>query len=327
MNFRGWLAAGGILGLGIALYGLAAILVTQPLVGRSTVRLVPPCDPGRLEVHVRQLAVEFAPRDHRHTVNLDRVAAYIGGLFGEAGGRVAEQVFVVKGRTYRNVSGRFGPEAGERIVVGAHYDAYGPFPGADDNASAVAGILELARMLKENPPMFPVELVAFTLEEPPSFGTGNMGSVRHAKALKAAGVRLRAMLCLEMIGCFKDEAGSQSFPLPLAGSWYGDQGDFIAVVGRWGDIPLVRRVKGAMAGSSALPVRSMTAPRWVQGIDFSDHRSYWDQGYPAVMITDGAFFRNRAYHTEGDTPERLDYRRMALAVQAVFGAVQDLAGR
>ena len=281
-------------------------------------------DPARLEAHVRAL-VSFAPRDETHPENLDRAATWIRRELQEAGGKVEDQAFSAKGATYRNAIAHFGPETRERIVVGAHYDAAGPYPGADDNASGVAGLLELARLLGETPPPVHVELVAFTLEEPPFFTTPAMGSAVHATSLKARGIRVKAMIALEMIGYFTDAPGSQEYPLPILELFYPTRGNFIGVVGKLGQGALVRRIRNSMRRASPLPVHSISAPRSLPGVDFSDHRSYWDAGYEAVMITDTAFYRNPNYHTPRDTAETLDYQRMAGVVQGVYAAVLALA--
>ncbi|HYG63754.1 MAG TPA: M28 family peptidase [Thermoanaerobaculia bacterium] len=281
----------------------------------------------RLAVHVQTLAERLAPRDAYHAENLDRVAAYIREELERAKGTVSEQPFEVGGTTYRNVIAHFGPETEERIVVGAHYDAAGPLPGADDNASGVAGLIELGRLLGASPPKLRVELVAFALEEPPHFGSSSMGSAVHAGSLKRRGVPVRAMICLEMIGYFSDEPESQRFPLPGLRWIYPSRGNFIAVVGRPGEGGLAGRVKKAMQRATPLPVHSATLPSSVPGVGLSDHRNYWDAGYNAVMITDTAFFRNDNYHTEEDTPETLDYRRMAQVVQGVHAAVLGEAAR
>jgi hypothetical protein len=160
--------------------------------------------------------------------------------------------------------------------------------------------------------------VAYTLEEPPHFRSPHMGSVWHANALKAAGRDVELMLSLEMIGYFSDHPGSQSYPLSAMKLGYPDRGNFVALVGQFGDFGLSRSVKAAMSGASALPVYSLNAPSVVQGVDFSDHRSYWAQGYPALMVTDTAFMRNPNYHRAGDTFDKLDYKRMAMVVQAVY---------
>jgi Zn-dependent M28 family amino/carboxypeptidase len=282
-------------------------------------------DPKRLEAHVRALAETFHPRDHAHVENLDRAAAYISAELTAAGARVRDEPFTASGRSYRNVVGSYGPEQGPRIVIGAHYDTAGELPGADDNASGVAGLLELARLLGGRPPAVRVDLVAFSLEEPPYFGSSQMGSAVHAAALKKAGVTVRAMMSLEMIGCFTDAKGSQRFPAPGLDLLYPTTGNFIAVVGKLGDDGLTRAIKQAMRAATDLGVESINAPRSLPGVDLSDHASFWDQGFDAVMITDTAFFRNPRYHTEEDTPETLDYARMAKVVRGVHGAVEALA--
>ncbi len=283
-------------------------------------------DPARLRSHVEVLSRQFHPRDYRRIWNLDRCADYIGEHFRKAGGAVSEQRYEVDGKIYRNVIASFGPAEGERLVVGAHYDACGETPGADDNASGIAGLVELAYLLGASGLRQPVELVAYTLEEPPFFRSGNMGSARHAYGLKQAGARVEAMICLEMIGCFKDADGSQRYPSLLLRLFYPDRGDFIAVVGSFGDRRLARRVKGAMRGATDLPVHAMCAPKGFPGLDYSDHRNYWNHGFTAVMLTDTAFLRNPNYHRPSDTADTLDFDRMAKVVLGVRQAVVALAG-
>lgn len=305
---------------------LAALLAgCGAVMAPPTASALPAVDPARLEAHVRRLSESFRPRDFRHPENLDRAADYLRTELRRAGGRIEEQAYEVGGARFRNVIARFGPRTGERVVIGAHYDAFGDLPGADDNASGVAGLLELAELLGRQAPKVPVELVAYTLEEPPIFRTGDMGSARHAARLRAQGVPVRAMLCLEMIGYFSDQAGSQQVPIAGLGSVFPSTGDFIAVVGDPGSQALVQRVKAAMQGASPLRVESLNAPRSVPGVDYSDHFPYWDAGYPAVMITDTADNRNFAYHTAEDTADRLDYRRMAQVVQGIYAVVEELA--
>ncbi len=180
-------------------------------------------------------------------------------------------------------------------------------------------------MLARQQPPLRVELVAFTLEEPPYFRTPNMGSSVHAKSLRTQNKRVRAMLCLEMIGYFSDEPNSQHFPAAALSAFYPSTGNYIGVVGRLSDWSLVRHIKATMRNASPLPVYSINAPSFVTGVDFSDHVNYWDAGYSALMITDTAFYRNRHYHTAQDTPEKLDYKRMAMVVEGVYAAVVELA--
>ena len=299
--------------------------MTQPLLSHATPSSQRTVDPVRLEAHVRKLSVELTPRDERHIENLDRVAAYIKDEFSQTTASVSEQPYRVQGKSYRNVMAEFGPDSAERIVVGAHYDAAGPLPGADDNASGVAGLIELARLLARQPPPMRVELVAFTMEEPPYFHTTGMGSSVHAQSLRKQNIRVRAMFSLEMIGYFSDAPNSQRFPGAALSALYPSTGNFIGVVGRLGDWSLVRRAKAAMRKASPLPVYSINAPSFVPGVDLSDHVNYWHAGYTAVMITDTAFYRNLNYHTAQDTAEKLDYKRMALVVEGVYAAVVDLA--
>ena len=310
---------------------LAWAVTTQPFV--SPIRSQPPAvDLARLRADVVHLSQTLHPRSFDHPEKLDAAGNYIQSAFRATGADVAEQELRVEGERYRNIVARFGPTSGPLLVIGAHYDSHaspGPgsdadshTPGADDNASGVAGLLELARLLAKTPPPRPVELVAYTLEEPPHFRTGHMGSVHHAKALAAAGRPVSLMISLEMIGFFSDEPGSQRFPLPGMDLFYPDRGDFIAIVSRLQDWSPVRRLKAAMAGASDLPVFSINTLPAIPGVDFSDHRSYWHEDMPALMVTDTAFNRNRHYHGAGDTAERLDYPRMAKVVQGVYAFIQ-----
>jgi hypothetical protein len=221
--------------------------LTQPVSvsrERPTMDVAP--EPSRLEGHVRRVVRDFHPRDFGHPENMGRAAAYIGDALKRAGAEVSDQSFEAGGGAYRNVIGSFGPETEEVIVVGAHYDTDGEMPGADDNASGVAALLELARLLATERLSHRVELVAFALEEMPYFGTGAMGSAVHAASLRASGRRVRAMICLEMLGCFSDQPGSQHFPFSLLRLFYPGRGNFIAVVGNVGGVEIVRRVKRSM---------------------------------------------------------------------------------
>ena len=284
-------------------------------------------DEARLRTDVEALATRFLPRSAAHPKNLDRAAAYVAEAFRAAGAEVEEQAYPAYRATYRNVLARFGPDTPERIVLGAHYDAAGDDPGADDDASGIAGLVEIARMLAASPPPIRVELAAYTLEEPPGFATEAMGSVVHARSLKAADVRVRLMMSLEMIGTFSDAPGSQEVPIGLSRSAFPTTGNFIAVVGRRGHAGMVSEIAAAMRYASSVPVVTLVASRDTPGVDLADHRSFWDLDYPAVMVTDTAFFRNPRYHTPEDTPDTLDYRRMAEVVEGVHCVVQAVARR
>jgi len=279
-----------------------------------------------LEAHVRFLGEDCQPRHHLARENQAKAIAYITARLREAGGRIEVQEFSTSTGPYQNIIAHFGPEAGPRYVIGAHFDACGIQPGADDNASGVAGMLALARHFAGTKRGRTLRFAAFaTLEESPYYATKDMGSFVHAAALKREGAVVRAMISLEMIGYFTDAPGSQRFPHPLLGLLYPSTGDFITVVGRVGQGALVRQVKKAMQRATYLDIYSITAPTRLTGVDFSDHRSFWAHGYRAVMITDTAFYRNDRYHTPRDTADTLDYDRMAEVVRAVHHAVVVLA--
>lgn len=301
------------------------MLITQPIPGSAQTSGASSVSSERLKSHVIMLSETLAPRDYAHPENLDRIAQYLQEQFNQAGGKVSEQPYKVDGKTYRNVIALFGPETKERIVIGAHYDAFDGFPGADDNASGVAGLIELAFLLGKTELPMQVELVAYTLEEPPYFRTDEMGSAVHAASLKHQGTRVRAVIVLEMIGYFSDAPGSQHYPSRILKLFYPSKGNFITVVGNFSQMGLTRRIKKAMHKTGLIPVRSINAPRWIAGIDFSDHLNYWEAGYKAVMITDTAFYRNENYHTPQDTPQILDYQRLAAVVQAIKEAVLTIA--
>jgi hypothetical protein len=241
---------GSVVGLAL-LTGFAALLLKQPTFGAVPYRCGTRADAARLRRHVAFLTQEAAPRDSDHPESLERAAAHIHDQFETTGARVDDQIWDVRGRSYRNVIASFGRSEGPLLIVGAHYDAFGDFganPGADDNASGTAGLLELARLLAAGPPSQRVDLVAYANEEPPYFASPWMGSAVHARSL--AGREVQGILCLEMIGTFTAE---QPWPSVLFHLFYPRRGDFIAVVGRWADRGLTRAVKRAMRGAGRVP--------------------------------------------------------------------------
>lgn len=317
--------------LASALIAATIAVVVQPFV--TPLSFTPPkVDSARLQAHVKRLSVDFYPRSFEQSGNIERAAGYILDEFKASGAVVTVQEVTVLGKTYKNIIGSFGPKVGPLLVIGAHYDSHGDTsavtplgytpdshtPGADDNASGVAGLIELAHLLGREPPSQAIELVAYALEEPPHFRTEHMGSAWHARSLKSAQREVRLMLSLEMIGYFSDAPGSQAYAIPGMQHLYSDRGDFVALVGKLGSFGAMRQSKAIMSGATDLPVYSINAPQLLQGIDFSDHQSYWNEDIPALMVTDTAFLRNKNYHLAGDTYEKLDYHRMVKVVQAVF---------
>jgi len=302
---------------------LVWIAVAQPScrqnhVSRATV------DPVTLRKHVETLSRQFYPRSWENKTTLDQCAEYIAKHFGEAGAIVEYQSVTVHRKQYRNVIGRFNPGRGSRVVVGAHYDACGETPGADDNASGVAALIELAYLLGKSTATNAVELVAYVLEEPPFFRTAFMGSAAHAKSVADDKANVRGVIVLEMVGYFSDEWGSQAYPVPMLRLIYPSRANFIAVASRWDQGDWIKKVKSGMKQTTDLPVYSIRAPSFLPGIDFSDHLNYWPYGIKALMITDTAFYRNKMYHENGDTVDRLDYRRMSKCVVALFEALKSI---
>lgn len=294
-------------------------VVTNPVYIAPEFVPAPVANSARLEADVRYLAAIEPGRSSRQRDSLDRAVNYIADSFAVAGCAPRAQEFKIDHVPYRNVICSFGPEDAPRLVIGAHYDVFRN-PGADDNASGVAGLIELARMIATEKPALEhrLDLVAFTLEEPPHFRAESMGSYIHAQGIVKEGAELKLMISVEMIGFYSDEPGSQSYPMGFLEWLYSDKADFIGVVGGLFDRSSVARVKSLMAVSDDLPVYSINAPAALTGVDFSDHWSFWQNGLPALMVTDTAFLRNPNYHEATDTPDTLDYRRMALAVDGLY---------
>lgn len=300
--------------------------LSQPFVAPVPPPTAQPASAARLEADVRKLSIDFAGRSYDNLARLDGAAAYVESQLAGTGHPVESQRFTAKGRSYRNLIVRLGPDTPDVVVIGAHYDVFGDLPGADDNASGVAGLLELARSLRGAKLARRVELVAYANEEPPFFRTPHMGSYVHAGSLKSAGKRAALMLSLECIGYFSDAPDSQAHPMRLLEMIYPTTGNFIALVGFYEDGLLSRRVKAAMQSATSLPVHSINAPGFVVGVDFSDHLNYASNGFVGMMVTDTAFLRNKAYHTRQDTADTLDYRRMGQVVDAVRAVVVREAG-
>lgn len=308
----------------VLLVALAGILLTGPVVVRvAPVDIDVEPSAERLRADVLKLCTDLAPRSDEHIENLDRTAEWISAELRAAGLEVEFQEYTARGKPFRNVIGRQAgsdPTAGIN-VIGAHYDVYADFAGADDNASGVAVLLELARTLADKRPRRTRLFVGFSTEEPPYFGSEEMGSWVFAKSLQERETKIRVMISLDMVGYYSDEPGSQRFPIKGLGLMYPDRGDFVAVIGDLGAGRWIARVKRGMMATRALPVHSFRgSPRWAP-VDLSDHRSFRLLGLPGVQVTDTSFMRYPHYHAPEDTPEKLDYERMALLVQALHGVL------
>ncbi|WP_457622585.1 M28 family peptidase [Persephonella sp.] len=277
-----------------------------------------------LYTDVEQLCNIRPFRNCYNVTSLNKAAEYITSQF--EGLNIKIQRYYVGSQEYRNIIASYNTESSERIVIGAHYDVAGDTPGADDNASGVAGILQIGRFLKLYRPKlrYRVDLAAYTLEEPPFFGTDKMGSYVHAKALYEKKAKVKVMISLEMIGYFSDEPGSQNFPLPFFKLIYPDRGNFIGIVGKIGQKKITKQIEDLVRQGSSIPVYSINAPVIIPGIDFSDHRNFWKFGYNAVMVTDTAFYRNPNYHRRTDTVGTLDFERMSEVVKGIYNVILNI---
>jgi hypothetical protein len=286
-------------------------------------------DTRQLYAHVEHLSVRIGSRSVYEYSRLEEAKHYIVSCLERFGYTPEFQKYSHDGQIFSNVivsiAGKSRPD--EIVIVGAHYDTVFGTPGADDNASAVAVLLEMSRILKDFSPERTVRLVFFVLEEPPSFMTEHMGSYVYAKEAKAKNENVKVMVCLEMVGYYSDRKGGQTFPLPLMEIMFSTTPDFIAVVGDLNSRSLVNAVRASLKHISGIPVETLTTVSFVPGVDFSDHRSFWKMGYPAVMITDTAFYRNPNYHTERDTIHTLDFGRMAELLKGLVQVACDLSGR
>jgi hypothetical protein len=281
----------------------------------------------RLARHVA--AIGSVPHNIEHYEELEKAARYIEAELRALGYEPTPQVFAVDERSVRNIEVAIEPSDPARtrgtIVLGAHYDSYGDAPGANDNATGAAAIIELARALRDlrGRTDTRVRLVLFVNEEPPYFQTEHMGSYRYARLLAERGERVIGMFSLETIGCFFDAPGTQHYPPPF-GLLYPGEGNFVAFVGLLRSRPLLHRVIRSFRAHTPFPSIGGVAPGFVPGIGWSDHWSFAQFGYPAVMVTDTAPFRYPHYHQPTDTPDKVDAEKLARVTAGLERVVRDL---
>ena len=283
---------------------------------------------ARLEGHVRVLAGEIGERNVWRPEPLAAAARYLEERLRESGYAVAREGFMAAGVDVHNLVAerRGATRPDEIVVIGAHYDSVMGTPGANDNATGTAALLEIARVLATQNPDRTVRCIFFVNEEPPFYLTGEMGSLVHARLAKQRGDAIVAMLSIETIGYYTDAQGSQHYPWPL-GLLYPGQGNFVGFVGNLASRGLARRAIGAFRRGAAFPSEGVAAPAFIPGIGWSDHWSFWQHGYPAVMVTDTAVFRYGPYHTQADTPDKVSYDAFARVVAELERVAADLAGR
>ena len=281
---------------------------------------------GRLREVIETLACAIGERNTKKPEQLSASAKYLENSFLALGYTVNRETFPADGVPVANiVAEKAGKKhSGKIVVVGAHYDTPPGSPGADDNASGIAGLLEIARHHSELEMDRTIRFVAFVNEEPPYFQTELMGSRVHARGCRERNEQIVAMLCLECIGYYRDQPGSQIYPPPL-GRWYPDRADFIAFCSDVRSYPLLRKAIRVFRTTMKFPSEGLVAPKRFAEIGWSDHWSFWQEQYPAIMITDTAFLRNRHYHLASDRPDTLDYERMARVVGGIQKVTELLA--
>lgn len=283
-----------------------------------------PLTPGEKKIrddlnrYVTELAGTIGERNLQHQEALDAAADYLLQTLGKSGYELKTYQYPVSGKFVKNIEVQVGgvswPQ--KNLIVGAHYDTVAGSPGADDNATGVAALLELAQLLQTSRPGQTIRLVFFVNEEPPYFQTNNMGSVAYAKRLRSHNASVTGMISLETIGYYSDAKGSQKYPAGF-GLLYPDAGNFIGFVGNTASRELVRRSIQAFRQSTDFPSEGLAAPGSVTGIGWSDHWAFWQQGYQGVMVTDTAPFRYPNYHRATDTPDKVDFEKMARVVEGL----------
>ncbi len=281
----------------------------------------------RLRSHVT--AVASVPHNVKHYAALQRSASYIEAMLTAAGYAVGRQVYEVGGREVRNIEAVIEPmDAAAQVpslVIGAHYDSYGDAPGANDNGTGTAAVLELARLLKDvRPRRLRLRFVLFVNEEPPYFQTADMGSWRYARRLAERGEPVKGMLSLETLGAFSSKPGSQRYPFAFNIA-FPTTADFIAFVAMPGSRGFLHDVVGSFRRNAKVASIGGVAPDVIPGIGWSDHWSFAQFGFPAVMVTDTALFRYTHYHTTEDTPDKVDYDMLARITAGLARVVREFA--
>ena len=283
-------------------------------------------DAGVLEEHVRQLASVIGERNVSHPAALAAAAEYIEQTWSNQGYDVSRQSYETHNQQCSNLEVTCPGERypGRILLIGAHYDSARGAPGANDNASAVAALLEMSRLFKLQHPTISVRFVAFVNEEPPFSFRSKQGSMVYAKMAKARGDDIALMVAMDCIGCYSDQAGSQHYP-PFFRFFYPSEGNFLAVVSNLASRHSMHMFVEQFHMVSDFPLEHLATTSFVPGVSWSDHRSFWKQGYRALLITDTAFYRYRHYHSASDTPDKISYPRFTQAVISLHNTFSRIA--
>lgn len=281
----------------------------------------------RLRAHVRMLADTIGERNLWCHGTLQRAADYVVEIFEANGYTPSRQTYDVSRLPVSNIDAVLAgtSRSAEVLVVGAHYDTVSGCPGANDNATGVAAVLELSRRFAGRPRARTITFAAFANEEPPFFKTEQMGSLVYARAARARREQVIGMLSLETMGYYSDAPGTQQYPAPV-GLLYPDVGNFIGFVSNLHSARLLMKARRAFTRRSAFPLQSAALPDVLPGVGWSDHWSFWQAGYPAMMVTDTAPYRYPWYHTSDDTPDKISIDRLSEVVDGLEHVVTALAG-
>jgi Peptidase family M28 len=279
---------------------------------------------AELRADVEKLAGEIGERNMNRYPQLLAAGEFIEASLTSAGLAPRRDIYELRGRACHNLEVEIRGTSPEIFVIGAHYDSVFGCPGANDNGSGVAALLTLARRFAGKPARQTLRFVAFVNEEPPYFQTEEMGSFVYAKRCKERGDRIMGMISLETIGYFSDAPGSQKYPSPGLGLFYPSKGNFIGFASDTRSRSLLRATVSAFRKTGKLPCQGASLPAIIPGIGWSDQWSFWQCGYPAIMVTDTAPFRYPHYHEPTDTPDKLDYDRFALVISGMEKTIEDL---
>jgi len=286
-----------------------------------------------LRANVQKLAGEIGERNMWHYPQLNAAADFIEDSFSRAGLRTRRDTYEMGGQRCHNIEAEIPGNRPEIMVIGAHYDSVFGSPGANDNGSGIAALVALAqrfaaRETEQHPPRRTpsktLRFVAFVNEEPPYFLSGEMGSLVYARRCKERGDKISAMISLETIGYFSDAPNSQTYPSPGLGVFYPKVGNFIGFVSNVKSRALLRRVITLFRKNAKIPSEGASLPAFIPGVSWSDQWSFWQHGYPAIMVTDTAPFRYPYYHSSNDTPDKLDYDRFTLVVSGMEKVIAEL---
>jgi Peptidase family M28 len=319
------------LGIGLAVSGIISLLwlfgIRMPGKNISNAAELSPAEitlREELRADVQTLAGQIGERNMVRYPQLMAAADFIEKSFSSGGLQPRRDTYELNNLACHNIETEIRGTSAQIVVVGAHYDSVLGAPGANDNGSGVAALLALARRFANKRPNLTLRFVAFVNEEPPYFQTAQMGSLVYASRCKGRGDQISAMISIETIGYFSDAPRSQTYPSPLLGAFYPKVGNFIGFVGNLGSRGLVRRALSTFRRAERLPSEGAAVPSFIPGVAWSDHWSFWQQDYPAIMITDTAPFRYPHYHALTDTPDKLNYDRFALVVSGLQTVIEDL---